>query len=1307
MKKKIYKVIFAMLASASLLLSSCNMFDEDSDDSPSQACKTRITVSVAGGSARTALPTVGSDDSQIPLSEFNSWILLGTKGSEYLGGESDGLTWSSYTEMTRDEIGLTAGEWTFTLTAKIVQGSGSNSKVYAAYSGSLVKTIESGTTPLSFELSLTDLLLTDTTPGNLEIKFILDDSVPDFDNKTASQKVGYAEGALYSIGNEGTVSENPASGFEALDSSTSGTFVYSKTSVPSGAYFAEFKFYTDSTKNVPVATWRDAVNINRYGAKDEITLTADDFEKTYSITYLQRLDFETKTGSTLPEVSEFEGTNTNIISYSRRTDLNLSDASKDGYTFYRWVEMYPFAVSSEDNTSTVYKWITIAKDGTKTAVESTSANRRYSIEKNTIGNRYFCAEFISEKAAKQIDSVTLYDGKFDNSSSTTNIPDFDSDKLVSVTQNAGSVKVGHTLTARATYTDGSSQTDFDAAVTWLWYVDGELVKENLEFVWDKTDSTVTSPLQTGESPDGLSANQIVVFAAWLGKTITVKAVQDYIVTMSGTTIDAVVENGDAYKAGHTYTAIGGNTSSDYSYSVAEGTLAVNDDVQLSTGDLVSLIGTAVDSTALRFSSGALIDAASLWNIATDSDKTRVTLTALSAIPESTAESPLLAPATSGSNNIAVKFVVPGYEPLYATISGVNLTVQAKRPHAADITFKKANAVKRNTICFTNTNTTTDLTNADLLDDETETAIGLGVNRTDGEKDLEYSFDGTTWNTWSTDEIPAVNSNNETYSSVYVRVAATGTSGNSGYIKESEPISVPLSDHIGSLCRLKKVEFIYDTPSHTMDSSRNPALLPELGTEISVGIIGEFENEEPTVDQYARGSYYGYSYDWKILNADGTLISEFRTAIDTDSTGENPVVEQAYPTLNLSDPSWVGKTLSVTVTPVYAGVSNDDTVEPLADAVLTASAVIQKGQLRFTRGGGLAGASSDPIDGLENINLYYGTKKTIDNFDVYKEYKELPGATPDVSKILNIYVDSTASEEEYKYIVIPNEGENWLINESSVPVTFSFGENPVVRPDNNKDDYAENGIYAGATVGSKAPLVVYIEAAGYWPETVDFVIPVDTDYAARLLSTDTAKIPAGHVMFNAEAISSGLQYLKAGITESAATDSDWITVSSSTTPMNKAGVFNETTDGNGNIVNTGRDSTSNAVNAKFFSADDPIVARYASDPSTTFTIVIEDKYIGKHGAILSMRIEESAPEITIVGNTVTAPGGSDYIWSVSPTGGLTLKNSENAEVSLGTTTNAKTVTLTVDYTGTYVIKVRYKNSLGDFVDASATVTFTAN
>lgn len=1215
--KKLKTIFFAMLSAVALLIPSCNSFGDDDYSSDSNG-KAYLTLSV-GSDARTALPN-------IPTSEFTSLVLKGTRANDNttVSVSTISKSWVSYDEMVASDqkIAISAGTWDFALTAQVKQGS----TVWATYTGAIKgKKITTGENALSFTLSLDQLKTDGGTSGKLKIEITLDSDATS-KVKLITGKLLTSSGAAYS-GSAGTATDLTKSGNK---------FTYEVDDLR-GVYIAHFVMYEDEAKNVPVATWREVVNINSYGATSSKTISAADLDATYVIHYLERVNFADETVAD-SIVALGATTNANITSYSRRTAISLNAPVKEGKAFWRWVEAKPIMV---DETATgKYTLLTAKKDANSTANDIETAVTE--IERGEIGERYFCAEFIDAEAAKNIDHVSI-----------------------AATNKAGDVvdstAVGTVLTATAyTAADESDDTKFTGNVTWKWSV-GDVAVD---------DSSAPEYLTDETKPTSLAANQIIVPTSYFEKTVKVEAIQDYIVTLDGEKITNVSKNKELYEAGDNSAVIKNTTA-----EIVAGTLSVNtgDNKVTLKNDTLTLIGDEFDNSKLSITGGTLIDAASGWTVATSTAATRVTLASVSGNDSSATA---LVAESSGVQDITVKFSVEGYEDLYETLP-VHLYVKANAPVASDISFYHPIMVTKDKVRFKETEA--DSSHSHARAGTTENAV---VARADCEKTLEYALSKTTGSDGTDTTTGAACTTNEfdvssvTSKKIYVRVAgtdATDEETGAGYVAASDWLEVDITNVIGTLVRLEKAEFVLDT-TNTTDEAK-----PAVGTTVSVKLTPQDTEGNVTVTNIntsAAGSVNGYTYEWKVLDG--------KTALTTGDAA----------TFDISDASWLGKTLSLKVTPNYQSVTLDARTGFIDAGTYTAEyeddEVTQPTALEIVKG---------KLD-ISEITLSYVNASGV-------AVKELPGAVPVKANIRQMSGTSVAAS----YVA-----KNHLATPVTVPVVFDFVPNvtvesttyTVVRPalSTVAEDARTASPYTKVTAfdGSQAGITVTITASGYATETVDFMIPVDQSAVERLVSKDIAKIPTGHIQFNASDadISGGkLLYLPYGKEDG--TDANWIPVydskNSKAKLFNKAGEYDSATATNG-VINV----SAYAVNDMFFKANETVTVRYKDDPTkTSFELKLTNEYIGTHGAVVSISIDEKAPGLTVVGNKVTAPSTStenagSYTWYLDNT----EQTSENAGENYS---NTNEFTISVDYTTEYDVEVRYKDSNDTWQNARAKVSVT--
>lgn len=360
MKARINRFLLGVPLMLSLLVTSCNIFGEESGNEEKNTVSVpTIVVSVVDEKARTAFP-------EMETSKITEYHLTGTTSTSGAVIDSIDKTWSkdetnsAYSKMTTDSLAISAGEWNFTLTGKVKEGE----VELASYEGTLTKTIGPGENSLQFKLLLQDVNVgTDAGTGTLEIAIELKDA--------ASTQVKAITGTLLKSSDRSVVQ----TASDVTDNK------YTLSNVSAGVYIAQIDFYGDTNKEALLGTWLEAVNINSLGAKASISIS--DVDSIYSITY--------KVG-VLGESSILEGsaltTNTNPTKFTRRNEVSLNAPTMTGYKFIKWVD-----ISSNSTSVTGDAFIT------------TSAIT--GIPKKTVGNKTFCAVFIKDADAADITEVAI------------------------------------------------------------------------------------------------------------------------------------------------------------------------------------------------------------------------------------------------------------------------------------------------------------------------------------------------------------------------------------------------------------------------------------------------------------------------------------------------------------------------------------------------------------------------------------------------------------------------------------------------------------------------------------------------------------------------------------------------------------------------------------------------------------------------------------------------------------------------------------------------------------------------------------
>lgn len=227
MKRNIFK---ALAVVAALALSSCSMFiTVEKGDNSTESKETYITIGL-NQAARTALPTVSSEN------DFTSFTLTSKEsiGSRLLGTWTSDDTSSAYAKMNAAKIAVTAGS-TYTFTLQAVKGG-------AKWEGSVTKTIETGENSLSFTLAVASL----STEGTGAINVTL--TVPD--------KVKVVDVELKTMDESQTVAPT-----DAALTFADGKAAYTASDIPAGNYVLVYTLYGDTQKTLKLGEWREYAGI--------------------------------------------------------------------------------------------------------------------------------------------------------------------------------------------------------------------------------------------------------------------------------------------------------------------------------------------------------------------------------------------------------------------------------------------------------------------------------------------------------------------------------------------------------------------------------------------------------------------------------------------------------------------------------------------------------------------------------------------------------------------------------------------------------------------------------------------------------------------------------------------------------------------------------------------------------------------------------------------------------------------------------------------------------------------------------------
>lgn len=1346
---KLKKNSFFLAASAvcALLSCSCSLLHDSSRSESASSGPSTVRLQVSSIGERTALPAVDTTN-------ITSFKLVGTpigdldtEWTDHYGNSYDaasGITWTkaksgnttldtalenATATMLADEIGMAAGTWTFTLTAARTSTTGDS----ATYTSQITLKVGGGQNTANFDLALTSMAL-GTGTGTLTITVAFTEEVT---SQLLTAKVYKVSGNVYDENDiltskttagvtltEGsgtwTAGDTADAPTEVTVATADETFAadssvdFTVTDLAASEYYVVFTFYDTSDKTNVLATWREAAYLTSLGA--ESTISVSSLDSTSDIIYLKLLDEVPSDSDTTTVITAYPFdatdyasgvTNENQSTYSRHSSFTLANpaGAESDYTFWRWVEVNCTTGAAND-------------DGTYSVTFNSAITEHVA---GQIGPKYYMAQFFSAEAYKQIDHITLTDASASNVAVSG----------ASVTQ---ATAVGHTITATAyTAETESDDSTFKADVTWTWQTSAD--GTTWTTIGDTSGSSDTANSDISAVTSGIVArtSSLRIRPAYVGTYIRALAVQTYNVDTSGSTTVVTKNSG-----------ISDSTPSAVTASVvANGTLKLNNAVLTYSGTTV--IGSALSVANFTLTGGTVCDSvATDWAYAdTDSetdapstfseslDEDDAVIALLSSTTVDSVTTTAVAPYSSGYTALPLTCKVSGYDdlvleadwtgdsarPTSASGNVVFLTVQAKAPvltrSASDteseqllVALMDKNLVTYNKIRFTTVSpTATTVTAAD------------GCYPTAIVPALEYSFDATatTWQTWTTTEEPdgtsttanylvqeiSAESESGVYSTVYVRTAATGTAGESGYVTASEAVSIDISSLTGTLVRLSGVTL--STPNVTrstcdkadasvndgyakVGSTTTVSLTPEItGQSITVTAltytwtITEADEAAVTVrsvtkaaTDYADDTASFYTDSYQLASADASLVV-YNGSASNDSTAGN-----AY---TISD-STAGSTLSVTVTPVYQTATADSATLPEATRVSataeaaendkSAASTIAKGTLQFASGYSIAYKS-----GGEALTVISGTK-------------------PNLS-----------------YVVIRG-----MISDAC--------SNTVVN-DNTASLYGVNYTFDNTTTITGETTPLRFRATGF----NDAIVNVTTstlsaaDTAVMLLSTDTTRIPLGSILF--EESTDYKYYMFEYCTDyTAGSDSNaWYPVPS--TPFSTNGTYYADTDDyftsnvyfrfkatstvGGHIYYYNRyDNVADKV-AEWISVDGsdiPDTVNLASAaPSEAFEIALSDgtvNYIGGHCGVVTISIaSDKDVELGMIGKNVVYVTNDSlftyFTWYLDDT--LVQEKSEDG-VSF---TVASSYVHTKSGTGKYILRVIAENEYGDEYTGTVTYVYT--
>lgn len=372
MKIKINKFLLGITLIFSLLVTSCNDFQEEEKSSatPSVAAKSTIKLSLESDYLRTAFPEINVEK----ITEFTlggiHYDSSDSADTSFSKSWTSGVEKTAYELMIADELPVVDGKWEFGLSATAKDGD----LTLATYSGIKTVTIGSGQNALAFKLTLQSVNVNSSAgSGKLAISIKLSESVK---VKAITATLLKSDKSVKLSSSDITINDENNDGF-----ADAGAYSYTVDSLEAGSYIAQIDFYSDAEKKSLVGSWPEAVNINSLGATS--TININNLEKAYDIGYYQYL---IGSESSAPQAIDSESgtTNANQVSYNRRSSFTLAEPSHEGWEFWKWVQLDSAASSVDTSGAAVTE-----------------------VAKNTIGERKYCAIFVRAVDAAEITSVEV------------------------------------------------------------------------------------------------------------------------------------------------------------------------------------------------------------------------------------------------------------------------------------------------------------------------------------------------------------------------------------------------------------------------------------------------------------------------------------------------------------------------------------------------------------------------------------------------------------------------------------------------------------------------------------------------------------------------------------------------------------------------------------------------------------------------------------------------------------------------------------------------------------------------------------
>ena len=293
-----------------ILFSACNFGEVDSGDSQkpltdqtsqTETEKAYIQIQLGDGSSRSILPS-------LTLKDF---VLKGNRAGEE---EETLLTAETVAELESQTLIILTGNWSFSMTAQIAEGSTTTSDV-GQYAASISAEISNTTNSLLFDMQPVTSSGQEITAGELSVSLSFAD-----ENQSVSK-------AKLSLKNHSTGEAVASQDFENI--TTASTIDFSK-SLSEGTYEISIEFYFEDTNGI--------IRQNKWQAIARITrgLKSSAIVRDFSLSQVYTISYQNIEGA---ELDESVADNIAILSFTgKSSDITLPVYKKSGFYFMCWYE---------------------------------------------------------------------------------------------------------------------------------------------------------------------------------------------------------------------------------------------------------------------------------------------------------------------------------------------------------------------------------------------------------------------------------------------------------------------------------------------------------------------------------------------------------------------------------------------------------------------------------------------------------------------------------------------------------------------------------------------------------------------------------------------------------------------------------------------------------------------------------------------------------------------------------------------------------------------------------------------------------